>query len=104
MLRISAIAGAIVASSAFAAAANAADVPPCGPRDQIVQAMKQIFDERPQATGLLSSKELFEVFVSPTGSWTILVTNPHGISCIAAAGDNWERSPGQIADRMSSMD
>ena len=104
MLRLSAIAGAIVASSMLAGVANAADVPPCGPRTELVKAMKQIFDEQPRARGLLSSKELFEVFVSPDGTWTILVTNPHGISCIAAAGDNWERAPGQLAQGLSSMD
>jgi hypothetical protein len=99
MLRISVVAGVIVASSVFATAASAGDVPPCGPRPQLVQAMKQIFDERPHATGLMSSNELFELFVSKDGTWTILVTNPRGISCIAAAGENWEQRPGEVAQR-----
>ena len=99
MLRIPAVIGAVIAASIVASAARADDVPPCGPRSQLIQAMKQIYDERPHATGLISSRELFEVFVSPSGTWTILVTNPHGISCIAAAGENWERVPGQMAGR-----
>ena len=78
-------------------------MPACAPRAQLVEAMKQIFDERPQSTGLMSSNELFEVFVSPTGTWTMLITNPHGISCIAAAGENWERQPGQVAERIPPM-
>jgi len=100
MKRVSAVIGAIVASSAFAAAASAAEVPPCGQRAQLIQAMKQMFDERPKATGLISTNELFELFVSPTGTWTVLVTNPHGISCIAAAGENWDQKPGELASRV----
>jgi len=99
MVRIAAVIGAVVASSAIATAAAAVEVPPCGQRAQLIQAMKQIYDERPKATGLISSNELFELFVSPNGTWTILVTNPHGISCIAAAGDNWEQRPGEVAQR-----
>lgn len=100
MKHVSAIVGALLVSSFGAATANAGDVPPCGPRAQLVQAMKQMFDERPSATGLISANELFELFVSPAGTWTILVTNPQGISCIAAAGDNWEPKPGEVASRL----
>ena len=100
MLRASALIGAILlGASSASTAANGGDVPPCGPRAQLVQAMKQVFDERPRATGLMSSNELFELFVSPEGTWTILVTSPRGISCIAAAGEHWERVPGQVAGR-----
>ncbi len=97
MFRVPAIVGVVMGASLIAPAASAQDVPPCGPRAQLVQAMKQMFDERPHATGLMSSSELFELFVSKDGTWTILVTNPHGISCIAAAGENFERVPGQVA-------
>jgi hypothetical protein len=101
MKRVFAVAGTVVISSLLtAAAARASDVPACGPRAQLVQAMKQMFDERPRATGLISTNELFELFVSPAGTWTILVTNPHGVSCIAAAGDNWEPKPGDMASRV----
>jgi hypothetical protein len=100
MKRVFAVAGAVVVSSLFAGAASASDVPACGPRPQLVQAMKQMFDEQPRATGLISTNELFELFVSPQGTWTILVTNPHGVSCIAAAGDNWEPKPGEVASRV----
>ena len=101
MKRVIAVVGTVLVSSVFAAAAaKAGDVPPCGPRAQLVEAMKQMFDERPRATGLISTNELFELFVSPAGTWTILVTNPHGISCIAAAGDNWEQKPGEMASRL----
>jgi hypothetical protein len=110
MFRIPLIVGAVLMASSGAALAagpgqpSENGVPPCGPRAQIVQAMKQIFDERPQARGLISSNELFEIFVSPQGTWTMLVTNPHGISCIAAAGESWERATGQIAERLPSLD
>jgi hypothetical protein len=99
MVRVPAILGGIAVAATLAATAHAADVPPCGQRTVLVEAMKNIFGESPQATGVMSSNELFEVFVSPAGTWTILITNPHGISCVAAAGENWDRKIGDTASR-----
>ncbi|WP_292658516.1 hypothetical protein [Mesorhizobium sp.] len=31
-----------------------------------------------------------EVFVADSGSWTVIVTDVAGRSCIVAAGENWE--------------
>lgn len=28
-----------------------------------------------------------------TGSWTVLITQPNGMSCIAASGESWEQMP-----------
>jgi hypothetical protein len=33
---------------------------------------------------------IFEVFVSASGTWTILMTDVKGQSCILAAGEGWE--------------
>ena len=101
MLRIVPVIGAVIASSMLAASASAGQMPACGERTQLVKAMNHIFDEKPRASGLMSSKELFEVFVAPNGTWTILITNPQGISCIAAAGENWERAPAETASQVS---
>ena len=36
---------------------------------------------------------LVEVFTSKAGSWTILVTQPKGATCIIGAGQSWEDIP-----------
>jgi hypothetical protein len=63
----------------------------CAPRAGIVNELAQQFKERPEANGITPDGMLLEVFVSPQRSWTILITSPKGVSCVAAAGDNWER-------------
>ena len=43
--------------------------------------------------GLVSNRGVMEFFVSEkTGTWTVLLTNTKGISCIVAAGESFERS------------
>ncbi len=46
--------------------------------------------------GVTDSGQLLEVLVSRKGTWTMLVTQPHGPSCIVATGQGWElmRQPG----------
>jgi hypothetical protein len=63
----------------------------CAPRDQIVSQLSQRFKETPEANGITVDGLLLEVFVSEAQSWTILLTSPKGISCIASAGESWER-------------
>ncbi len=66
---------------------------PCASRDEIVTQLTQRFKEAPEANGLTPDGVLLEVFVSERRSWTILLTTPQGIACIAATGENWEREP-----------
>lgn len=63
----------------------------CAPRDDIVSQLTQRFKETPEANGITPDGMLLEVFVSEAQSWTILITSPKGVSCIAATGESWER-------------
>ncbi len=65
----------------------------CGPRSQIIQDLSQIFLEKPHAIGLMNTGNLLEVFVSKSGSWTIIVSTRTGLSCVIAAGDAWQTAP-----------
>lgn len=79
-------AAALVISPAFAQSA-------CGERAPFVQQLEKVHHETPQAMGLSSDGGVFEVFASPAGTWTILVTYPNGVTCVVAAGEAWERLP-----------
>ena len=79
-----AIAG-IVAS--FAASAQAQPV--CGARNDIVGKLNTTYEERQSAIGLASNGTLLEVFSSKSGSWTIMYTQPGGVTCLMATGRNW---------------
>jgi hypothetical protein len=64
---------------------------PCATRDEIVGEITQHFKESPEATGVTPQGMLLEVFLSEGRSWTILISTPQGVACIAAVGENWER-------------
>lgn len=65
----------------------------CGLRDSIVERLKIGYKESEAGYGLTGSGMMAELFVSETGSWTIIVTRPDGISCLVAAGHSWEMTP-----------
>ena len=65
----------------------------CGDRTDILKTLEKIHSELPQALGLSTDGKVLEVLVSPTGSWTILVSYPGRLTCLVAAGESWERLP-----------
>ena len=40
--------------------------------------------------GLASNGSIVELTKSDKGTWTILLTNPRGVTCLIAAGEYWE--------------
>lgn len=84
---------AILAVTAFVllwAAAAGAQQNNCLPREQAVSHLAGEFDERVASQGLVDGgKAIIEVFVSKAGSWTVLVTDTGGISCMVASGAGW---------------
>lgn len=63
----------------------------CGPRDDIVERLKGRFDEALVAAGLESATErrerMLEIWTNPeNGSYTVLLTDPGGTSCIVGYG------------------
>jgi len=62
----------------------------CLPRDALVERLADRYKEQPTGGGLQSSQRLLEVWASEeTGSFTVFVTRPDGVSCIMATGQNW---------------
>lgn len=71
------------------AATAAGAVAPCGARSDITALIKDHFGEVEMGRGLSDRGHLMELFVSPAGGWTLLMTNPRGLSCFADAGEAW---------------
>jgi hypothetical protein len=65
----------------------------CGERSRFLDRLHQQYGENPIAIGLVSNGSLLEVLTSTKGSWTILVTQPSGVTCLVASGDAWETLP-----------
>jgi hypothetical protein len=64
--------------------------PMCAPRDKLVTLLESKYGEQQSGYGLVNASAMMEVFVSAKHSFTIISTYPNGLSCIIAAGDNWE--------------
>lgn len=64
--------------------------PVCGERNHMVQTLQQQFREEPQAVGVVDKNAVIELFVSHTGSWTLLATGTDGNSCLVASGEGWD--------------
>lgn len=63
----------------------------CDSRASIVDQLRDDYREAPVAYGLEQSGSVVEVLISENGqSWTVLITRPDGITCIAAAGQHWQ--------------
>ena len=66
----------------------------CGPRDGLDALLKQRFGETRQAMGVSTdAQRIIELFMAPDGSWTIVVTDTRGRSCIVLAGEDWAHAP-----------
>lgn len=62
----------------------------CGERDRIVGELEQHFRESVTAVGMVDDNAVVEVFVSDSGTWTIIATGTDGMSCVLSAGEGWE--------------
>lgn len=65
---------------------------PCWPRSAVISAISGKYKEVPHAFGI-SQKSLVELYVSKTGSYTIMRTAPLGLTCVLDSGDGWEQLP-----------
>jgi hypothetical protein len=63
----------------------------CGNRDEMLGHLAGKYQEQPVAMGLATNGSLVEVLTSAEGgSFTIVYTTPEGLTCMMAAGKNWE--------------
>ena len=74
----------------LAASAPALSQTVCSDRASFLAQLNGRYHENPVALGLASSGAVLEVLASKGGTWTILVTQPNGTSCVVATGEAWQ--------------
>jgi len=63
----------------------------CAARETVVNHLTERFGESRQSIGLGANNAVVETFASPeTGTWTITVTMPNGMTCVVASGQAFE--------------
>ncbi len=81
----------VLALAAMVNAAQAQQARNCGPRDIVVSRLAEGYGETRQSMGLGANNSVIEVFASDeSGSWTITVTTPNGMTCLVASGQAYE--------------
>ena len=66
--------------------------PPCGERAKIVDYLAKRYKEVPRGMGITNGNNFMEFYVSPSGTWSVLVTQARGPTCIVETGEGWEDS------------
>ena len=84
--------GMVTASSSLASAAA-----PCGSREAVAKALTTKYKEARRVMGVVNAKAVMEIFMSPQGAWTVLVTDTSGTDCIIATGQDWQEVPIALA-------
>ena len=63
----------------------------CDKRAEITGLLKRRYEEAPVALGVTNGGGLVELLTSENGeTWTLIITYPNGLTCLMAAGENWE--------------
>ena len=81
----------IIGSSLFAPAASAQPV--CGTHSAVSDNLKKSYAEVPVSMGVTIGGGVIEVYASPKVTWTLVISKPNGVSCLIAAGQDWEELP-----------
>lgn len=68
----------------------------CNEHDFVVKQFKDNLGEAPAARGITEDGWLFELLVSERGSWSVLLTQPDGTSCLVASGSDFEAEKVEI--------
>lgn len=71
----------------------------CALHEGVAKQLEKRFSEQVVGRGLAKKgRVMFELFVSKTGSWTVIATNTKGNSCVVASGDSWNNVPMLVGD------
>ncbi|GLS30343.1 hypothetical protein SAMN04488498_103345 [Mesorhizobium albiziae] len=62
----------------------------CGPHADLIAHLHEKYQELQVGYGTVGTIAMMEVYASAAGTWTIIVTDVAGKSCIVAAGEGWE--------------
>lgn len=69
----------------------------CAERERVVERLANKYGESRQSIGLAPNNSVVETFASlETGTWTITVTNPAGLTCLVASGQAFEATNGDL--------
>lgn len=75
----------------------------CGDRSKMVGYLDRDYEEARSGLGLASNGAVVELYTAKTGTWTMLITQPGGKTCVIGSGEGWEtqHAPKKLAGEIS---
>ena len=90
VMRIAALLGSTLVPVLTLTSIEAAAQTACSPRNDVVGHLANKYGGAPVAIGVTDKGGLVEVLTTGDGNtWTIIVSQPNGNSCMVAAGEGW---------------
>jgi hypothetical protein len=65
----------------------------CGDHEDLIKRLKSDYTEDRKGIGLTADGRVVELFTSPDGSWTLLLTGAEGTACLVTHGKYWQPVP-----------
>lgn len=93
--------GAIGVAS-VASTSAVAGAPLCNERSVVLKTLEKDYGEKPIAFGITETGAMVQLVAAKDGkTWTLVIHNPKGTSCLMAAGETWKirRDPQQASLR-----
>lgn len=78
------------AATAYPEIAGAQSVMNCAERSQVIEFLARQYAEKQAAVGLINQQAVMELYAADSGSWTLIITDVSGRSCVILAGKSWE--------------
>lgn len=80
----------------FVATPASAQPQNCAPRDLVLKRLAEKYGETRRSIGIAQQGAIMETFASDdTGTWSITVTLPTGLTCLVASGKSYETLAGE---------
>lgn len=83
--------GLLLAGPAFGRAPLAEVI--CQPTATLHDRLARQYGAQQSGGGLRSPEEMLEIWITPRGDWTVVMTYAQGLSCIVAMGQDWTQLP-----------
>jgi hypothetical protein len=75
----------------------------CAPREVVITRLSDGYGETRRSIGLAANSTLVEMHASDdSGTWSITVTHPNGMTCLVAAGNSFEEIEEELPASLGS--
>ena len=92
MLKLSILACMALSTCSAPLMAQTVEAPRCGPREAVLAHVGDNFAEVRQSRMMTSENDLLEFYANEeTGTWSALVSNPQGQTCLVLYGNYYEQ-------------